>query len=65
MSSSSSSHSVNDYGRYKRTRKSPQVAEVPTTLQPARTVDETPILQPDNVLQHSAEDTGSESEAEV
>ena len=33
-SSSSSSHSLNDYGRYKRTRKSPQIADVPTTLQP-------------------------------
>ena len=42
-SSSSTSHSVNDYGRYKRTRKSPQVAEVLTTLQPARTVDENPF----------------------
>ena len=64
-SSSSSDHLVNDYGRYKRTRQSLQVAEVPTTLQPAGTTNEIPILQSDNVAQHYAKDTGSESEQEI
>ena len=64
-SSYSSNHSVNDYGRYKRTRQSPQVAEVPTTLQSVGTINESPILQSDNVAQHSAKDTSSESEQEI
>ena len=51
---------MNDYGRYKRRRRTPQVAEVPSTLQPAETTNVTPISQSDNVAQHSAKDTGSE-----
>ena len=51
---------MNGYGRYKRIRQSPQVAEVPTTLQPAGTINETPILQSDNLAQHSAKDIGSD-----
>ena len=64
-SSSSSDHSVNDYGRYKRSRQTQQVAEVPSTLQPAETINVIPISQSDNVAQHSAKDTGSESEQEI
>ena len=56
---------MNDYGRYKRTRQSPQVADVPTTLQPAWTMEQTPIIHSDNVVQQSSKDTGSESEAET
>ena len=63
-SSFSSSHSINDYGRYKRTRQSPQVADNLSMLQPAGTMDETPIIHSDNV-QQSSKDTGSESEAET
>ena len=59
-SSSSSNHLMNDFGRYKRSRQTPQVAEVPSTLQPV-----TPISQSDNVAQHSAKDKGSESEQEI
>ena len=55
---------MNDYGRYKRTRQSPQVAEVPTTLQPARTMEQIPIIHSDNVQQLSKV-TGSELEAET
>ena len=57
---SSSSHSVNDYGRRKE-----QDSLLRLQRQPAGTADETPILQSDNVVQHSAKDTGSESEVEI
>ena len=53
---------MNDYGRYKRTRQSPQVADVPSTLQPARTINRTSIIHSDNVVQQSSRDTGSELE---
>ena len=56
---------MNDYGRYKRKRQSPQVVDVPAMLQPARTVDETPIIYSDNVVQQTSKDTGSDSEAEI
>ena len=56
---------MNDYGRYKRTRQSPQVADVPATLQPVRTIDETPIIHSNNVVQQTSKDTGSELEAEI
>ena len=59
------SHTMNDFGRYKRTRQSPQVADVPSTLQPAKTIDETPIIHSDNVMQPLSKDTGYESEAET
>ena len=56
---------MNDYGRYKRTRQSPQVEEVQTMPQPARTMEQTPVLHSDNVVQQSSRDTGSESELET
>ena len=56
---------MNDYGRYKRTRQSLQVAEVPTMPQPARTMEQTPITHSDNVMQQSSKDTGSELESET
>ena len=34
-------------------------------LQPARTIDEMPIIHSDNVVQQTSKDTGSESEAEI
>ena len=52
-SSSSSDHSINDYGRYERARLSPQNADIPSTLQPARTIDQTPVIYSDNVVQQS------------
>ena len=52
---------MNDYGR-KKTRLSPQVADVPSTLQPERTIDQTPVIHSDNVVQQSSKDTGSDSE---
>ena len=61
-SSSSSNHSIHDYGRYKRTRLSPQVAEVPSTLQPVRIMDQTPVIHSDNVVQQPR-DSGSESDS--
>ena len=54
---SSSSSSSYDYGRYKRTRQSPQVEEVPTTLQPDRTIEQTSIIHSENVVQQSSRDT--------
>ena len=63
-SSSSSNHSIHDYGRYKRTRVSLQVAEVPSTLQPVRFIDQTPIIHLDNVVQQTR-DSGSESDLET
>ena len=63
--SSSSSSSSHDYGRYKRTRQTSQVAEVPTTPQPDRTIEQTPIIHSENVVQQSSRDTGSDSESET
>ena len=63
--SSSSSSSSHDYGRYKRSRQSPQDAEVPTMPQPDRTVEQTPIIHSKNVVQQSSRDTGSDSESET
>ena len=56
---------MNDYDRYKRTRQYPHVAEIPTTPQPARTIEQTPILHSDNVVLQSSRDKGSESESET
>ena len=56
---------MNDYGRYKRKRQFPQVADVSSTLQPVRTIDETPNIHSDNVVQQTSKDTGSESVAEI
>ena len=54
-----------DYGGYKRTRQSSQVAEVPTTLQPDRTIEQTPIIHSENVVQQTSRDTGSNSELDT
>ena len=54
---------MNDYGRYKRTRQSPQVADILSTLQSVRTIDETPNVHSDNVVQQTSKDTVSELEA--
>ena len=56
---------MNDYGRYKRTRQSPQVADLPSMLQPVRTIDETSNIHSDNVVQQISKDIGSESEVEI
>ena len=56
---------IKDYHRYKRTRHSPQVADVSATLQPVRTTDETSNIHLGNVVQQTSKDTGSESEAEI
>ena len=58
-SSSSSNHSIHDYGSYKRTSVSLQVAEVPSTLQPVRIMDQTPSIHLDNVVQQT-KDSGSQ-----
>ena len=50
---------MNDHGSYKKTRQSPQVAEVPTTSHLARTMEQTPIIHSYNVVQQSSRDTGS------
>ena len=56
---------MNDYGRYKRTRQSPQGVDIPSTMQPIRTMDETPNILSDIVVQQTSKDTGLESEAEI
>ena len=56
---------MNDYGRYKKTKLSPQVADIPSTLQPARTIDQTPIIHSDNMVQQLSRDTGTGSESEL
>ena len=68
-SSSSSSSSISDnlshdYGRYKRSRHSPQTAQNPSILQPAEITVQT-IPQPEQTLQGSTKDSGSESEIET
>ena len=53
ITSDSSDHSIYmyDYGRYKRQRLSPQVAEAQSTLQPVMTREQKPIKQMDNAVQ--------------
>ena len=73
-SSITPTQSENDYGRYKKVKLAPQVAETPTPLQPVEQVNITPNLPEipinithqllDNVLQ-GTKDSGSDSEAEV
>ena len=63
-SSSSSNHFIHDYGRYKRTRVSPQIAEVPSTLQSVRIMDQTPIIHSDNAVQQT-KGSGSEANSET
>ena len=48
--SSSSLQSMKDYGRYERRRQSLQVVDVQSTVQPVRTIDETPNIHSDNVM---------------
>ena len=56
---------MNDYGRYKRQRQSPQVVDVQSTVQPVRNIDETPNRHSDNVVQQMPKDSSSESEKEA
>ena len=56
---------MNDYGRYKRRRQSPQVVDIQTMVQPVRTIDKTPNIHSDNVVQQMSKDSGSESEIEA
>ena len=39
--------------------------QVPTMLQPDRTIEQTPIIHSENVVQQSSRDTGSDSESET
>ena len=55
---------MNDYGRYKRQRQSPQVVYVQSPVQPVIAIDKTPNIHSDNVVQQMSKDSGSESEAE-
>ena len=63
-SSSSSSDHSHDYGRYKRQRLSPQVAEVASNLQNVMTREQTPIIHMDNTAQQ-LKDSGSDSDSET
>ena len=66
LAASSSLQSIKDYGRYKRQRHpSPQVVDVQSTEQPARIIEETPIIHSDNVVQHLSKDSDSEPEIEI
>ena len=64
-SSFSPNRSAKDYGRYKRSKQTTQVAEALAVLQPAETTYVTPIPQPENTTQHSAKDSDSELEKEI
>ena len=58
--------SVKNNGGYKRRRHpSPQVVEVQSTVQTARTVAETPNIHSDNVGQHFSKTSGTEPEVEA
>ena len=41
------------------------IVEVWITLQPERTIEQTPIIQSENVVQQSSRDTGSDSGSET
>ena len=57
---------MKDYDRYKRKRHpSSQVADIQSTEQPARILEETPNIHSDNVVQHFSKDSGSEPEIET
>ena len=64
-SSSPSDNQSHDYGRYKRSRHSPQAAENPSMLQPAEITNVLTIPQPEHTLQRSTKDSGSDSEMET
>ena len=61
FSSDSQSH---DYGRYKRTRHSPQAVQNTNILQPVEITNVQTIL-PEQTLQHPSKDSGSDSEIET
>ena len=63
-SSSSSDSQSHDYGRYKRTRHSPQAVQNANILQPAEITNVQTIL-PEQTLQHPSKDSGSDSENET
>ena len=64
-SSSSSWQSIHDYGRYKRQRQSPQIADILPMAKPVRNIEETPFTHSDNVVQQTLKDSGSDSEVET
>ena len=64
FSSSSSDSQLHDYGRYKRTRHSPQAVQNTNILQPAEIINVQTIL-PEQTLQHPSKDSGSDSEIET
>ena len=64
-SSSLSDNQSHDYGRYKRSRYSQQAAQNPSFLQPAEINNVQTIPQPEQTLQCSTKDSGSESEIET
>ena len=65
MSSSLSDNQSHDYGRYKRSRYSPQAAQNLSMLQPAEITNVQLIPQPQHTLQCSTKDSGSDSEIET
>ena len=73
LPSSHSTQAENDFGRYKRAKVAPQVAETSVPMQPAEPVSITPVSislvniahhVTENVL-HTTKDSGSDSEAEI
>ena len=64
-SSSPSDNQSHDYGRYKRSRHSPQAAEVLSMLQPAEITNVLTVSQPEHTLQRPTKDSGSDSETET
>ena len=64
-SSSLSDNQSHDYGRYKRSRHSPQAAQNPSMLQPVEITNVQTIPQPEQTLQCSTKDLGSDSEIET
>ena len=56
---------MNDCGRYKNRRLSPQIVDIQSTVQPVRTIDDTPNIHSDNVVQQMSKDSVSESKAET
>ena len=50
---------------HKRRRQSPQVVEEQSTVQPVGTIDQTPNIHSDNVVQQMSKDSGSDSDTEA
>ena len=63
-SSSLSDSQSHDYGRYKRSRHSPQAAQNPSILQHAE-ITNVQTIPPEQTLQHSTKDSGLDSEIET